>query len=37
LEADYSAAGLAMEHWFTDDDELFALSLAGREDAQVAE
>ena len=30
LEADYRAAGLALEHWFTDDDELFALSLARR-------
>ncbi len=37
LEADYGAAGLAMEHWYTDDDELFALSLAGRDEAQVAE
>jgi L-histidine N-alpha-methyltransferase len=36
LEADYRAAGLAMEHWYTDSDELFALSLAGREDAQPA-
>jgi L-histidine N-alpha-methyltransferase len=36
LEADYSAAGLAMEHWYTDDDELFALSLAGRQDSQPA-
>ena len=29
LEADYRAAGLRMEHWYTDEDELFALSLAG--------
>ncbi len=36
LEADYRAAGLAMKHWYTDDDELFALSLAGREGAQSA-
>jgi L-histidine N-alpha-methyltransferase len=36
LQADYGAAGLAMEHWFTDDDGLFALSLAGREDSQSA-
>ena len=28
LEADYRAAGLALERWFTDEDELFALSLA---------
>jgi L-histidine Nalpha-methyltransferase len=28
LEADYRAAGLALERWFTDSDELFALSLA---------
>jgi L-histidine N-alpha-methyltransferase len=28
LEADYRAAGLALEGWFTDPDELFALSLA---------
>ena len=34
LEADYRAAGLALEHWYTDEDELFALSLAGREGAQ---
>jgi L-histidine N-alpha-methyltransferase len=31
LEADYRAAGLAMAHWYTDDDQLFALSLAARE------
>jgi L-histidine N-alpha-methyltransferase len=30
LEADYRAAGLAMKHWYTDDDQLFALSLAAR-------
>jgi L-histidine N-alpha-methyltransferase len=30
LEADLAAAGLALEDWFTDDDELFALSLSGR-------
>ena len=28
LEADYRAAGLELERWFTDPDELFALSLA---------
>jgi L-histidine Nalpha-methyltransferase len=28
LEADYRAAGLGLERWFTDPDELFALSLA---------
>jgi L-histidine Nalpha-methyltransferase len=30
LEADYASAGLALEQWYTDDDALFALSLAGR-------
>ena len=30
LEADYRAAGLALERWYTDPDELFALSLARR-------
>ncbi len=30
LEADYHAAGLTLEHWYTDDEELFALSLARR-------
>ncbi len=30
LEADYRAAGLELERWFTDDDGLFALSLARR-------
>jgi len=28
LERDYAAAGLELAEWFTDDDELFALSLA---------
>jgi L-histidine Nalpha-methyltransferase len=28
LEADYRAAGLTLDRWFTDEDELFALSLA---------
>jgi L-histidine N-alpha-methyltransferase len=28
LEADYRAAGLKLERWFTDADEMFALSLA---------
>jgi L-histidine N-alpha-methyltransferase len=31
LEADYLAAGLTMKHWYTDDDQLFALSLAARD------
>jgi L-histidine Nalpha-methyltransferase len=30
LEADYAAAGLELERWLTDDEELFALSLARR-------
>jgi L-histidine Nalpha-methyltransferase len=30
LEADYQAAGLALDRWYTDSDELFALSLARR-------
>jgi L-histidine N-alpha-methyltransferase len=30
LEADLRAAGLRLEHWFTDPDGLFALSLAAR-------
>ncbi len=30
LERDLEAAGLALEHWLTDDDGLFALSLARR-------
>jgi L-histidine Nalpha-methyltransferase len=30
VEADYEAAGLELAEWFTDDDELFALSLAAR-------
>ena len=30
VEADYEAAGLRMARWFTDPDELFALSLARR-------
>jgi L-histidine N-alpha-methyltransferase len=28
LEADFAAAGLALERWFVDEDQLFALSLA---------
>jgi L-histidine Nalpha-methyltransferase len=32
LEADLQAAGLTLEHWYTDPDELFALSLAGPAD-----
>jgi L-histidine N-alpha-methyltransferase len=30
LESDFRAAGLQLEHWFTDPDGLFALSLASR-------
>jgi L-histidine Nalpha-methyltransferase len=30
LEADFAAAGLVLDRWFTDCDELFALSLARR-------
>jgi L-histidine N-alpha-methyltransferase len=30
LESDYEAAGLRLAEWFTDDDGLFALSLAAR-------
>jgi L-histidine N-alpha-methyltransferase len=30
LEADMQAAGLALDHWYTDGEELFALSLARR-------
>jgi L-histidine N-alpha-methyltransferase len=30
LEADFEAAGLTLDRWFTDEDELFALSLARR-------
>ncbi|HET7050042.1 MAG TPA: L-histidine N(alpha)-methyltransferase [Solirubrobacteraceae bacterium] len=30
VAADYRAAGLALEEWYTDADELFALSLASR-------
>jgi L-histidine N-alpha-methyltransferase len=30
LEADFAAAGLVLEDWFTDEDNLFALSLAAR-------
>jgi len=29
VEADFEAAGLALDRWFTDSDDLFALSLAG--------
>jgi L-histidine Nalpha-methyltransferase len=29
-EADFQAAGLELDHWYTDPDELFALSLAAR-------
>ncbi|HEV7177608.1 MAG TPA: L-histidine N(alpha)-methyltransferase, partial [Solirubrobacteraceae bacterium] len=30
VAADYRAAGLQLEGWYTDPDELFALSLASR-------
>jgi L-histidine Nalpha-methyltransferase len=30
VEADFAAAGLALAEWFTDDEDLFALSLAAR-------
>lgn len=33
LQTDYRSAGLAMEHWYTDEEELFALSLARPERA----
>jgi L-histidine Nalpha-methyltransferase len=32
LEADFEAAGLALDRWYTDGDELFALTLARRVD-----
>jgi L-histidine Nalpha-methyltransferase len=31
LEADFGAAGLSLDRWYTDPDELFALSLARRD------
>ncbi len=31
LQADLQAAGLALDHWYTDEDELFALSMARRD------
>jgi L-histidine N-alpha-methyltransferase len=31
VEADFAAAGLALERWYTDEDDLFALSLARRQ------
>jgi L-histidine Nalpha-methyltransferase len=31
VEADFQAAGLRLDHWFTDPDQLFALSLAARQ------
>ncbi len=34
VQADFDAAGLALEHWYTDDEQLFALSLAARKDDQ---
>jgi L-histidine N-alpha-methyltransferase len=30
IEADFAAAGLALDRWYTDDEDLFALSLARR-------
>ena len=30
LEADYRAAGLALDRWYTDEQQLFALTLARR-------
>jgi L-histidine Nalpha-methyltransferase len=30
LESDYRAAGLVLDRWFTDEDEMFALTLARR-------
>jgi L-histidine Nalpha-methyltransferase len=30
LEADFAAAGLSLERWYTDDEELFAVSLGSR-------
>jgi L-histidine Nalpha-methyltransferase len=30
LESDFESAGLVLEEWYTDPDDLFALSLAGR-------
>jgi L-histidine Nalpha-methyltransferase len=33
LQTDYRSVGLAMEHWYTDEEELFALSLARAERA----
>jgi L-histidine N-alpha-methyltransferase len=30
VQSDYEAAGLALDRWYTDEDELFALSLARR-------
>jgi L-histidine Nalpha-methyltransferase len=30
VKADFAAAGLELERWYTDDDDLFALSLAAR-------
>jgi L-histidine Nalpha-methyltransferase len=31
VEADFAAAGLALERWYTDEEDLFALSLARRQ------
>jgi L-histidine Nalpha-methyltransferase len=31
VEADFQAAGLTLDHWYTDPDRLFALSLAARQ------
>jgi L-histidine N-alpha-methyltransferase len=32
IESDFEAAGLRLDGWYTDADELFALSLAAREE-----
>jgi L-histidine N-alpha-methyltransferase len=34
IEADLRAAGLRLEHWYTDPDEMFALSLVAPDGAQ---
>jgi L-histidine N-alpha-methyltransferase len=37
LESDFRAAGLVLEHWFTDSDQRFALSLARRRSSDPGE
>jgi L-histidine N-alpha-methyltransferase len=32
VERDFASAGLRLDSWYTDEDELFALSLAARDD-----